>query len=249
VLRVVVGRELRAFLRNPSTWGLLAAIQFLVAFQWLALIEQYQAAAPKLKRLAQAPGISELVTQPLVMMVALLMLFVVPMLAMQSIAGERRNGTLVLWQSAPLRISTFVLGKWLGVLGVLAVLWSVVALMCLSLTLGSNADWGNLGGALLGLGLFMLASSAVGIACSAVAAQPLAAALSGFLILTFLWACDWSGQWVAEPTVFTGLSLMNHLRALAHGLIDTGDIAYFLWLTVSALGLAIWWLDGERRGL
>ena len=110
MLRVVVGRELRAFLRNTSTWGLLAAIQFLVAFQWLALIEQYQAAAPKLKRLAQAPGISELVTQPLVMMVALLMLFVVPMLAMQSIAGERRNGTLVLWQSAPLRISTFVLG-------------------------------------------------------------------------------------------------------------------------------------------
>ena len=249
MLRVVVGRELRAFLRNPSIWGLLAAIQFLIAFQWLALIEQYQAAAPKLKRLAQAPGISELVTQPLVMMVALLMLFVVPMLAMQSIAGERRNGTLVSWQSAPLRISTFVLGKWLGVLGVLAVLWSIVALMCLSLTLGSNADWGSLGGALLGLGLFMLASSAVGIACSAVAAHPLAAALSSFLFLTFLWACDWSGQWVAEPTVFTRLSLMNHLRALAHGLIDTGDIVYFLWLTVSALGLAIWWLDGERRGL
>ncbi len=249
MLRVVFGRELRAFLRNPSVWGLLAAIQFLVAFQWLALLEQYQAAAPKLKHLAQAPGISELVTQPLVMMVALLMIFVVPVLAMQSIAGERRNGTLVLWQSAPVRLSTFVLGKWLGVLGVLAVLWSAVALMCLSLTLGSNADWGNLGSALLGLALFLMASSAVGIGCSAVATQPLTAALGGFLVLTFLWACDWSGQWVAEPTVFTWLSLMNHLRALTHGLVDTADVAYFLWLTASALGFAIWWLDGERRGL
>lgn len=248
MLRVVLVREWHAFFRSPSTWIMLAAIQFVIAFQWLALIEQYQAAAPGLKRQPQAPGLAELITQPLVMMVALLLLFVVPTLCMQSIAGERRNGTLPLWQSAPIGIATFVLGKWLGVLSVLAVIWIGVALMGLSLSVGSVPDWGTLASALLGLGLFMLASSAIGILFSALAAQPVAAALGSFTCLIFLWACDWSGQLLAEPTLFSRLSLMNHLRGLARGLVDTSDLAYFLWLTASALALAIWWLEGERRG-
>ena len=64
-----------------------------------------------------------------------------------------------------------------------------------------------------------------------------------------LWILVGAGIALVEPTVFTWLSLMNHLRALTHGLVDTADVAYFLWLTASALGFAIWWLDGERRGL
>lgn len=246
---VVLAREWRGFLRSPSTWGILAAVQFVTAWQWLALIEQYQAAAPGLKRLPQAPGLSELVTQPLIMTVALLLLFIVPTLSMQSIAGERRNGTLPLWQSAPLRLGTFVLGKWLGVMSVLAVIWLGVALMCVCLAFGSAVDWGSLASALLGLALFMMAASALGILFSTISSQPMTAALACFTCLVFLWVCDWSGQLSAEPTFFSRISLMSQLQGLTRGLVESTDLAYFLSLTGGALGLAIWWLAGERRGL
>lgn len=248
MLGVVLRREWHAFFRTPWAWGVLALLQGLLAYQFLALIEQFDAAAPRLARLPQPPGLSELVVQPLMMMLAMLLLFVVPMLSMQSFAGERRNGTLCLWLAAPVPLVTLVLGKWLGVLSVLLVIWASAAAMCLSLALGSTPDPGAVASALLGLLLFMAMAAALGVLFSSLTQQPALAALGCFASLMFLWTCDWSGQLEDEATLFTQWSLMNHYQRLARGLVDTGDLLWFALLTAAALALATWRLAGERRG-
>jgi ABC-2 type transport system permease protein len=249
MIRVVLRREWHGFFRGPSAWLVLALVQFLVAFQFLSLIEQFEAALPRLARLAQAPGLTELVVQPLMMMVAMLLLFVVPMLSMSAIAGERRSNTLCLWQSAPISLRALVLGKWLGIVSVLALIWLSTALLCLTLAWGTELDWKALFSALLGLALFILATSAIGLFFSTLASLPALAALGSFTCLLFLWVCDWSGQFDDAPTVFTRLSMMAHFQPLARGLMDTADIGYFLVLTLGALLLSVWRLDGERRAL
>jgi ABC-2 type transport system permease protein len=249
MIRVVLRREWHAFFRGPWAWMVLALVQFLVAFQFLSLVEQFEAALPRLARLAQAPGLTELVVQPLMMMLAMLLLFVVPMLSMAAIAGERRSNTLCLWQSAPVSLRALVFGKWLGVLSVLALMWLSTSLLCLTLAWGTELDWYALLSALLGLALLMLATSAIGLLFSTLATQPALAALGSFSCLLFLWVCDWSGQFDAAPTVFTRLSMMAHFQPLARGLVDTADVGYFLVLTLGALLLSIWRLDGERRAL
>ena len=171
------------------------------------------------------------------------------MLSMSAIAGERRSNTLCLWQSAPISLRALVLGKWLGIVSVLALIWLSTALLCLTLAWGTELDWKALFSALLGLALFILATSAIGLFFSTLASLPALAALGSFTCLLFLWVCDWSGQFDDAPTVFTRLSMMAHFQPLARGLMDTADIGYFLVLTLGALLLSIWRLDGERRAL
>ncbi len=248
MLGVVLRREWHAFFRTPWAWGVLALLQALLAFQFLALIEQFEAAAPRLARLPQPPGLTELVIQPLMMLLAMLLLFVVPMLSMQSFAGERRNGTLCLWLAAPVSLVDLVVGKWLGVVSVLGVVWASAALMCVSLALGSTPDPGALASALLGLLLFMGMTAALGVLFSSLTQQPALAALACFASLMFLWMCDWSAQLEEDATLFTQWSLMNHYQRLARGLVDTSDVLWFLLLTAAALALTVWRLAGERRG-
>ncbi|MSQ66815.1 MAG: ABC transporter permease [Gammaproteobacteria bacterium] len=248
-LAVVVRREAQSFFQVPFAWVILAVMQCLMAFQFLAQIELFLIATPQLQRLPQPPGIGEMVVAPTLGTIALLVLFVVPALTMHTLAGERRAGTLVLWLSAPLGLGTLVVGKFLGILTVLAVWWLLTGAMCLSLAGGTQLDWGGLASALLGLALLMMTTTAIGVAFSSLTHQPALAATGSFTCLVFLWLCDWSSGSNEGPSVFTQISLMNHYQRLLRGLVDTADVAYFCVLTAAALALAVWRLDGERRAL
>jgi ABC-2 type transport system permease protein len=249
MIAVVAGQELRATFRNPAAWGMLALTQLVLAWQFLAQVELFTDLAPRLARLPLPPGVTQLVVQPLLATVAMLLLFIVPALAMQTLAGERRAGLFALWYSAPLTLRALVLGKFLGLMAWLGVLWISVALMPLTLAWGTALDFGSLAAGLLGVLLMMAAASAIALFFSALTGHPALAALGGFGCLLFLWMCDWSGPVSGETTVFTHLSMMNHFQALAAGYVDSGDVGYFAIVTVTALALAVWRLDGDRRAL
>jgi ABC-2 type transport system permease protein len=249
MIDAVVRREVTSLFRAPFAWAVLAGMQFVLAYQFLAQIDLFDEMQPRLARLAAPPGVTQLVVQPLLVTVAMLLLFIVPALTMQSLAGERRAGTLALWYSSPIALRTLVGGKFLGVLCLLAVPWTSAALMPFTLAWGTALDLGTLAAGLLGLALLMMATAAIGLFFSALTSQPTLAALGGFGCLMFLWMCDWSGGRDGEPTLFTQLSMMNHFQAFVRGWVDSGDIAYFLLITVCALALTVWRLDGDRRAL
>ena len=60
------------------------------------------------------PGATEIVIAPLFSAAAVVLLMATPMLAMRSIAEERRNRTMTLLISAPVSMTQIVLGKFLG---------------------------------------------------------------------------------------------------------------------------------------
>ena len=249
MIDAVLRREVTSLFRAPFAWAVLAGTQFVLAYQFLAQIEIFNELQPRLARLAAPPGVTQLVVQPLLVTVAMLLLFIVPALSMQTLAGERRAGTLALWYSSPLPLRTLVGGKFLGLMSLLAVLWLSAALMPFTLAWGTALDVGTLAAGLLGLALMMMAAAAIGLFFSALTSQPTLAALGGFACLMFLWMCDWSGRIDGEPTLFTHLSMMNHFQSFVRGYVDTADLAYFLLVTVGALALTVWRLDGDRRAL
>lgn len=249
MINVVLRRELQSLFRAPFAWAVLAVTQLVIAYQFLAQIEVFLEVQPRLAHVALPPGVTQLVVQPLLVTVAMLLLFIVPTMTMQALAGERRAGTLALWYSSPVTLRTLVLGKYAGVLSLLAVLWVTVALMPFTLAWGTALDLGCLAAGLLGLALLMMTATAIGLFFSALTSQPALAALGGFGCLMFLWMCDWSGRLEGEPTVFTHLSMMNHFQNFVRGYVDSADLAYFLILTVGALVLTVWRLDGDRRAL
>jgi ABC-2 type transport system permease protein len=225
----------------------LAAVQFLIAYQFLAQIDIFLQYLPKIRSLAQPPGVAQLVVVPTYNITGFLLLFLIPVLTMQSFSGERRAGTLQLWYSAPITLHALVLGKFLGVMSLLGLIWGLNALMPLTLLWGTALDLGTYAGGLLALLLLMAAGTALGLWFSAMTAQPAIAAIATFATLLSLWLIDWASQLEKDPGLLAQFSMLTHFQRLTRGLVDSFDVAYFALITLGALALTVWALAGERR--
>lgn len=247
---VIAGRELRSLFLSPLAWSILAVVQLILAYMFLAQIDFFLQVQPRLPLLASAPGVTEIIAVPLFGNAAMVLLLVVPLITMRLISDERRNQTLTLLLAAPISMTSIVLGKFLGVMLFLLVMLLLLLLMPLSLLLGGSLDFGVLAATVLGLFLLLASFAAVGIFMSSLTAQPTIAAVSSFGILLLLWIIDWAGN--AGTTAGPGnnmlayLSLLRHYEALLKGVFNSADLLYYLLFIVTFLVLTVRRLDAER---
>ena len=113
----IAAREWRSLFLSPLAWGILAVVQLVAAWIFLANLDlflQMQGQLPP-----DAPGFTYLLVSNLFATLAIVLLLVVPLLTMRLIAEERRNRTLPLLLSAPLSTSAIIIGKYLGLMGFL----------------------------------------------------------------------------------------------------------------------------------
>src|SRR5690606_20858052 len=143
-------------------------------------LEQFQLVQPQLIAADGAPGVTDIVAVPVLATATSLLLLIVPLLTMRVFAEERRSGTLMLLRSSPVSAAQIVLGKYLGLVAMLAVLVAMVVLMPVSLALGTTLDWGKLAAATLGLMLMVSAFAAAGLFLSSLTRQPMLAAVAAF---------------------------------------------------------------------
>jgi len=197
-------RELRTLFLSPLAWSILAVVQLLLAFLFLARVEMYQLYQPQLLALDNAPGVTEIVLPDLLGNAAIVLLLVVPLLTMRLIAEERRNKTLTLLVSAPVSMTEIVLGKYLGVLLFLLIVLALIALMPLSLLLGGGLDPGLLFSGLLGLAFLLAGFAAVGLFMSTLTQHQLIAAMATFGALLLFWILDLAGSGEGTPWMRLG---------------------------------------------
>lgn len=247
MIKHIFQRELTALFRTPFAWVVLAMSSALIAYQFLSQIELYLALSNKLKTLDNPPGVSQLIVLPTLNFCALLIIFLVPIVTMQSIAGERRDSTLQLIASSPVNLMSFVLGKFLGFSSLFVLLWIVTATMIFSLSWGTNLDLGLCASAFLGVSLFTAMALSIGLFMSSLFNQPAAAGAASLGALLFVWFCDWVGKTGGQANAFSHLAAANHFDKIASGLFDTFDLAYFLIATALGLLLTNWRLHNERH--
>lgn len=244
MIRLLALRELRSLFAMPSTWFILAALQFIFAWFFLARLEAFLEIQPQLAQLANAPGVTITVAAPMFNTVALLLMMLVPMFTMRLIAEERRNQTFALLLSAPLSGGHIVLGKFFGLLVFLAVLITGVPLMLYTLALGTALDHGLLLSNLLGLLLLTASYVALGLYVSALTTQPVIAAIGALAVLVGLWLADIGAA--AEDSPWHFISPLNHFQNFNAGLLDSGDAAFFVLFSAVFLLLAIRRIHNNR---
>jgi ABC-2 type transport system permease protein len=244
VIRLLALRELRSLFAMPSTWFILAVLQFIFAWFFLARLEAFLEVQPQLAQLANPPGVTSTVAAPMFNTVALLLMMLVPMLTMRLIAEERRNQTFTLLLSAPLSGLHIVLGKFVGLLAFLVVLMSSVVLMLYSLAFGTALDHGLLLSNILGLFLLTASYVALGLYISALTTQPVIAAIGTLAVLVGLWLADISAT--AEDSPWHSISPLNHFQNFNNGLLDSSDAAFFVIFTAAFLLLAMKRLHNNR---
>ena len=244
MIRLLALRELRSLFAMPSTWFILAALQFIFAWFFLARLEAFLEIQPQLAQLANPPGVTITVAAPMFNTVALLLMMLVPMFTMRLIAEERRNQTFALLLSAPLSGCHIVFGKFFGLLVFLAVLMTGVPLMLYTLALGTALDHGLMLSNLLGLLLLTASYVAVGLYISALTQQPIAAAIGALAVLVGLWLADIGAM--AEDSPWHFISPLNHFQNFNAGLLDSGDAAFFVLFSAVFLLLAIRRIHNNR---
>ena len=244
MIRLLALRELRSLFAMPSTWFILAVLQFIFAWFFLARLEAFLEVQPQLAQLANPPGVTSTVAAPMFNTVALLMMMLVPMLTMRLIAEERRNQTFTLLQSAPLSGLHIVLGKFVGLLIFLVALMSGVVLMLYSLAFGTALDHGLMLSNILGLFLLTASYIALGLYISALTAQPAIAAIGTLAVLIGLWLADIGAT--VEDSPWHSISPLNHFQNFNTGLLDSSDAAFFVLFTTVFLLLAMKRLHNNR---
>ena len=244
MIRLLALRELRSLFSMPSTWFVLAVLQFIFAWFFLARLDAFLELQPQLAQVANAPGVTASIAAPLFNVIALLLMMLVPMFTMRLIAEERRNQTLTLLLSSPLSGAQIVLGKFAGLMLFLMVLMATTPVMLYTLQLGTPLDHGLLWSNVLGLVLLGSCYAALGLYISALTSQPIIAAIGALAVLLGLWLADIGSS--APDSPWHQLSPLNHFQNFNYGLLDSGDAAYFVLFSAVFLLLAMKRLNNNR---
>jgi ABC-2 type transport system permease protein len=154
---------------------------------------------------------------------------------------------LALLLSAPVSNIDIILGKYLGILGLMLLIIAMITLMPLSLLAGAELDFGKLFANILALLLLVTAFAATGLFMSCIAGHPTIAAMGTFGTLLLLWILDWSAGMDDHPSkLFEYLSLLKHFQNIQSGLLSSVDVSYFLLFISTFIVLSIRSLDNDR---
>ena len=179
-----------------------------------------------------------------------LLVFVVPVICMGSIAQEWASGTMETMMTAPVSDGEVVLGKYLGALSFVLVLLAPTLVYPVILRLFGRPDWGAVVSGYLGIILAASLFVAVGLFCSALTRSQVVAAVLGATILFAVTVVPW---WISSkatlPTFWRGVvNQAVHARYadFSRGVIDTGNIIFFLVVTGVFLFLTVKVLESRR---
>jgi ABC-2 type transport system permease protein len=247
MILTIAKREVSTLFLSPLAWIILAVVQVLLGYMFLAQIDNFFLLQPQLFQLENVPGVTDIVIAPLFSLAAIILLMIMPLITMRSIAEEKRNKTLTLLISSPISMTEIVLGKFLGLFFFVFILVSLLMLMPLSLFIGTTIDVGKLLSIYISMLLLLSSFAAIGLYLSSLTENQTIAAVGTFGALLMLWLIDWIGEALPNNhSVVSYLSPLQHHQSMLEGLFDTADVAYYLIFITVFLVLTIRQLDRER---
>jgi ABC-2 type transport system permease protein len=254
----IISRDLLSLFVSPIAYLVLTLFLLVSGYFFFGLLGTYNVV---LNQYAMVPNgmtllaesnfnLNARVISPYFHVIAMLLVFLVPLVTMRSIAEERREGTFELLLTSSLSLGELLSGKIIS--ATLFVSLAVLASSVFPLLLwwyGAPAP--ELAPIVLGISSLLVCSLAfvtIGIAASALTNNNLLAALSSTTALLLLCAIHAPSESLSGilGTVLQSLSPLVHLDGLFRGVLTVGSIAYFVSLTAVGFSLAISLLAAER---
>ena len=254
------GKEVRVLLTTWTSYVLFAAFLLISAFFFQRLVIEYQFRTLQFTQMhdeqtLQAMNLTDWVMAPLFLNVTVFFLFLLPILTMRLLAEERRQKTLELLMTTPVRPIEIVLGKYLAGVAIMGIMLGLTVIFPLLLDIfGASpqalhpVDWRSVSTTYLGMFLLGSAFVAVGLFSSSLSeSQVVAVVLSFATLLMFyvvgLAARGQEGTWLS---VLSYLSLNAHLEAFVRGLVRLTDVTYYLSIVFVSLFLTHQVVEAQR---
>lgn len=224
----VYALEIRRLRRGPSVWVVAAMLQIVLGWYCLSALEQYLTLQAKFSLQDGGPGLTTWLLARFSYPSAFALLLAVPALSMQSIAAERREGSLIQLLASPVSATAITLGKYAALATVLSAYVGLALLNLLCIALLAPLDLAAIGVAHLSLLGLTLSAAAIGLLCSSATASPVAAAFSSSAVLLVLWLMGGSEGQLFAGLSTESLSLPSHLGRGLQGVVHSADFSYFL---------------------
>jgi ABC-2 type transport system permease protein len=232
----IVEKEWRHYFGSPIAyvalfvWTLLFGVFFNVMFGFFLQRSMMSSGmefggAPKM-------SLNEMLIRPVLHNMAVVALFITPMLTMRLFAEEKRQGTIELLATAPLTALEVVLGKFLAALGLFALMVaaSLVNVALMWLYAPSPPEWRPILTGALALMLLGGSFIALGMFLSTLTRNQIVAGILGFGLALVFWILSWFDSPTASPTVkvIGYLGITNHMDELVKGVIEVKDVVFYL---------------------
>lgn len=178
----------------------------------------------------------------------MMLLIAAPALTMGLLAEEKRNGTIEILLTMPVKDSEVIIGKFLGVLGLYAVLLLLTLPYPLSVSTLGPLDWGQVWSGYFGLFLQGATMLAIGLLASSWTDSQIVAFFIAIFICLVFWMLDKVLFFVPSSiaSIVEWLSFNYHLQSMARGVLDTRDLLFFLSLTGFCLLFSFRSLESRR---
>ncbi|MDH4101042.1 MAG: ABC transporter permease [Nitrospirota bacterium] len=233
---LVMNKELKSYFYSPIAYVVITiflAVTGYLFYNSMAAFStiSFQAQAdPMLAKQANMLNITENVVRPLFGLISMVMLMMMPLLTMRLFAEEKKAGTLELLLTYPVTDAQVLLGKFFACLTVFAVMLLLSLTYPLFIAAYGKPEIGPIVTGYIGLFFMGAAFISLGIFASSMTENQIIAATVAFGALIFFWMISFSAAYVG-PTVAWILSyvaMTEHLESFAKGVLDSGDIIYYI---------------------
>jgi ABC-2 type transport system permease protein len=232
-------KELSSYFRSPIAYGVMFFFALIAGWFFYIAVAAFISQSMRSMLMGQSVpmDVNEWVVRSNLSNVAVVGLFMVPMIAMRLFAEEKRTGTIELLITSPMHDMEIILGKWLAAVVLYGTMLLISLASMVTLYMYGKPDWRPM---LLGyLGLLLQGGAMLAICefISACTKNQIVAAVGGFGVLLLLWVMNWvSSLGDSALTKTVGyLSITDHFDSFAKGVMDLKDVVFYI--SMITLGL------------
>lgn len=232
----VFKKEMRAYFASPIAYAVSAIFLLISGYFFYAILSYFSLISVQASmnpQMAQGLNVTDGIFRPLFTNLSVILLFMMPLITMRLFAEERKQGTLELLLTYPLRDGEVLFGKFLAATCICSLMLLVTAIYPLLVALWSEVELYPILTGYLGLLLLAMAFISLGILFSSLTENQIVAAVLAFGALLLFWMIGW-GATLAEGDwglLFKHLSIFEHLSSFSRGVIEIKDLAYYLGMT------------------
>jgi ABC-2 type transport system permease protein len=238
---VICQKELNSYFVSPVAYILLTMFAIIFGFFFWNAVQYFNAASIQSQMGGQPMpmSVNEYVIRPLLSNMGVIGLFFIPMITMRLFAEEKRQGTIELLVTSPIRDIEIVIGKWLSAVMLYMTLLVFTGINFAFLFKYGNPDWKPLVIGYLGLLLQAGGLLAIGTFISSLTKNQIIAGAATFAVCLLLWVLEWpagsdTGTWAK---VLAYMSVVTHIDSFSKGVLDTKDAVYYVSLIFLGLFL------------
>ncbi len=248
----IAHKELRSYFASPIAYIVIGLWALLYGYFFVAILQYFVRQSMQMNQFGmqgpQAMNVNQMLIRPLLQNVTILVLFLMPMVTMRTYSEEKRSGTIELLLTSPVTDLEIVFGKFLGAMGLYAVMLLVSSIHIALLFMYGHPEWKPIVTAYLGLLLMGGCFISVGLFISSLTKNQIVAVMVTFAVFLMLWIITWIGSF-AGPEIdklTQYLSIVDQFEDFQKGVLDTTHIIYYVSFITFGLFLTAKSVDSER---